>query len=252
MLLERLRTRTQTKPNPIFYVDRFRRLLDDDRVERALGEPASLDLLTWNVFASLDTDPDREYLAHLLTPLAGSNLTAPVRVRLWTGQNREPLLRPSQAYVRDVHGRVGAEDGVEEFVRPVEVPVRIESPDVLALVETTLDGLSRGAGGRDRLVELIDAGLEHARQLSKPLTVAVVYRSGTPEAGDLSARVNRLRDPAALAAALPWREDVPPVLLREFSWQQLLQLWEREQGELRMFGEPVREFLDYCEALGLR
>jgi hypothetical protein len=252
MLLERLRTRTKTRPNPLFYAERVQRLLDGERVERALSDPSSVDLLTWNVFESLDSDPDRDYLAHVLAPVGGGALAAPLRITLWTGRNREPLLRPSQAYGHELRERVGEEGAVAEFLAPVEVPVRIESPGVLALVETTLDGLPRGAGGRDRLVELVDAGLEHARYLGKELTVTVVYRSGSATAAELSTRINRLRDPAALAAALPWRSDVPAVAFREVSWQHLLQAWQREQGNLRLFGEPVREFLAYCEALGLR
>lgn len=254
MLLERLRPRTRTKQNPVFYAERFRRLLaeDPDRVERALREPASVDLLTWNVFGSLDSDDDRDYLAALLQPVGDTDLTAPVRISLFTGRHREPLLRPSPAYARHLRERVGEEGSVAEFLRPVEVPVRIESPRRLVLVETALDGLGRGAGGRDRLVELVDTGLEHARTLSKGLTVTLVYRSGTPAAADLSARVNRLREPAALAAALPWRERLPEVRLRELSWQELVATWRHERDHLRLSGQPVRDFLAYCEALGLR
>ena len=69
----------------------------------------------------------------------------------------------------------------------------MESPDVLCLVDVVMDRIDRGTNGRDRLLELIDAGLEHARRLSKTLAVAVVYRSGSPAAKELSARLDELR-----------------------------------------------------------
>lgn len=254
-MLQRLRPRPKTRTNPVFYPDRLRNLLAHDpaRVEAVLGERDSVDLLTWNLFESLDSDTDRPYLASLLQPLAGGDLAAPLRILLWTGRHREPLLRPSPGYLRHVRERAGGgDDGIAEFLRPVEVPVRIESPGVVALVETTLSGVPVGAGGRDRLVELVDTGLEHARNLSKALTIGVVYRSGTQAAGELSARVNRLRRPEALAAALPWRERLPPVRFRELSWQELIATWEHERDNLKLFGQPVRGFLARCEELGLR
>jgi hypothetical protein len=246
--------RTTTKTNPVFYPDRVRSLLahDPERLERLFDEDANVDLLTWNVFESMDTDPDRDYLSSLLQPLAGSDLRRPVRVALWTGRHREPLLRPSPAYVRHIRDRAGTDAALQEFTEPIEAPVRIEAPGVLALVDTTIDALPRGAGGRDRLVELIDAGLEHARYLSKTLAIAIVYRSRTRAAAELSARLGALRDPHRLAAALPWRDRLPEVRFRELPWQQLLHVWERERGNYRLSGQPVRGFREYAAALGLR
>jgi hypothetical protein len=253
-MLNTLRRRVRTKTNPVFYPDRVKAVLahDPERLERIFTAPASVDLVAWNVFASMDSDPDREYLSALLQPFAGSDLRAPVRVTLWTGRHREPLLRPSPAYVRHIRDKAGDDPSLEDFARPIEAPVRIESPAILSLVDTTIDAMPRGAGGRDRLVELVDAGLEHARYLSTALAVCVVYRSGTPPAATLSARVNDLRSPARLAAALPWRERLPDLRLREVSWQELLRTWERERGSYRLFGQPVRAFLEYAAALGLR
>jgi hypothetical protein len=246
--------RAKTKTNPVFYADRVRGLLADEpeRLERMFHAPDSVDLLTWNVFESMDSDRDRAYLASVLQALAGADLDPPVRITLWTGRQREPLLRPSPAYVRHLRAKVGEDPSLDVFAQPIQVPVRIESPGVLALVDTTIDRPLRGAGGRDRLVELVDAGLEHARYVSKELTVGVVYRSGTHTAATLSARINALRDPDQLAAALPWRERVPTVRFREVPWHELLRVWQREHGNYRLSGQPVRAFLEYVAALGLR
>jgi hypothetical protein len=246
--------RPRTRTNPVFYAERVRGLLahDPERLERMFSEPDNVDVLTWNVFESMDSDPDRDYLASVLQPLVGNEARPPVRVTLWTGRHREPLLRPSTAYARHLRDTVGDDPSLEAFREPIEAPVRIEMPDALALVDTTIDDLPRGAGGRNRLVELVDAGLEHARYLSKTLTVAVVYRSGTRTAAALSAGVNALRDPRRLAEALPWRDRLPEVRFREQSWQDLLRVWAREQGNYRLSGEPVRGFLAYTAALGLR
>ncbi len=247
----------RTKTNPAFYAEQLRLLLADapERLERLLSDPDSVDLLTWNVFSSLDTHRDRAYLAYRLQALAGTQLAAPVRVSLWTGRDREPLLRPSSGYVAQVRERAraagGGPDATAELEAPLEVPVRIESADVLVLVDTSLGTPHRGAGGRDRIVELLDAGLDHARRLSKTLALAFVHAG--PEGGsDLSARLEALREPAALAAALPYRPAVPPVVLRESSWQQLLQIWEQEIPYLELGGQPARAFLDHVRARGLR
>jgi hypothetical protein len=250
--------RSRTKTNPVFYGDELRAELasEEERLERALEDPSSVDLLTWNVFTSLDTHRDRDYLAYRLQGLGGANMTAPVRTSLWTGRRRQPELRPSPAYVRHVRDRAhaaGADDAsVASFERTIEVPVRIETPRVLTLVDTTLDALPRGNGGRDRIVELIDAGLEHARRLSKSLAIAVVYQSGTSAAAELSGRMNELRDRAVLAREMPYREHIPEIVLREMSWQQMLAIWERETDYLRLGGQPVRAFRDHLAKLGLR
>lgn len=246
--------RSKTKTNPLFYADQVRLLLQDDpdRVERILNDPENVDLLTWNVFSSLNTDTDREYVAGLLRMFCGNDLQPPVSLSVWTGKLNEPHLKPSAQYVRYIKERAGDDAQLDEFTSAIEAPVRIESGNVLGLVDTTLDGQPRGRGGRDRLVELVDAGLVHAERVSKELAVAVVYRSGTRAAADLSRRINELRDPAALKAALPWRANVPAVRFREVTWQQLIKTWENERGHLKLFGEPVKQFLAHTERLGLR
>ncbi|MBA2528663.1 MAG: hypothetical protein H0V19_01655, partial [Euzebyales bacterium] len=207
MLLEKLRAKRRT--NPLFFPDELRMLLGGERAERALTDPDSVDLLTWNVFSTLDTHRDRRWLAHRLQAFGGAAVRAPVRLSLWTGAEREPLLHPSPAYVAEIRRRAAEHGGdaasVAGFSAPVEVPVRVESPDVLALVETTVANVPRGRGGRDRIVELVDAGMDHARRLGRGLAVAFVYQSGTDAAAELSARLNALRDPARLAAELPYR-----------------------------------------------
>lgn len=250
-----LRTRQQ---NAVFYADRLERLLGDDseRLAAVRTDPDSVALLTWNIFRSLGTHTDPDWLAHRLQTLGGPTVRAPVRISLWTGRDREPLLRPSRAYraaLRQRSPSAGADsDGLAPFEQPIEVPVRIESPDVLVLVDTVGMQYPRGAGGRDRLLELIDAGLEHARRLSRSLTVTVVYPSGTPAAGDLSARVNELRDPATLRTELAYRPSVDPVALRELTWQRLVRLWDAERPYVQLSGQPVKAFLTHLEQRGLR
>jgi hypothetical protein len=248
--------RTKTKTNPVFYADRVRLLLEHDpeRIERMRTDPTSVDLLTWNIFASLNTDEDREYLAGVLQTFGGPDLAAPVSLSLWTGRHAEPRLEPSYAYLKHIREAAGQSAWAElvEFSGPIEVPVRIESPRTLVLIETALDQLPRGRGGRDRLVELVDAGLVHAGRVGKQLAVAVVYRSGTEGAAQLSRRVNELRDPKTLAAAMPWRRSVPEVVFRETTWQQLFRLWENERDHYKLFGQPVRAFLRHADQLGIR
>ena len=249
---------TRTTTNPFFYGTDLRAVLADEapRLERIVSEPDNVDLLTWNVFASLDTHSDRDYLAYRLQSLGGGGLRAPLRISLWTGRNREPLLRPTGAYLDTVRERILAAGGsaaaLDEFDDPIEVPVRIESPDVLVLVETALRIAPAGAAGRDRLLELVDAGLEQARRLDATLSVAVVSEAGTPAATLLSSRVEQLSDPARLAAELPHRDRIPPVLFRELTWQRLLQLWDAEREWLDLAGEPVRSFVGHTRRLGLR
>lgn len=241
-----------TTTNPVFYADRLRLALADDpeRIARIFSEPDSPDLYTWNVFASLDTDPDREYVAGLLRPFCGSDLRGPVSLSLFSGRDREPLLHPSAAYVRHLQQQTAA-DGAR-FAAPIEAPVRIESPNVLGLVEVSVAGVPHGTDGRDRLIELIDAGAVHARRLGVELAVAVVYRSGSSAAATLSRRVNQLRDPAALRQAMPWAGDLPPVRLREVPLQQLVTVWEQERKHLRLYGQPAKAFLAHAKTAGLR
>jgi hypothetical protein len=108
-----------------------------------------------------------------------------------------------------------------------------------------------GQAGRDRLVELVDVGLEQARRLSTSLAVAVVYPSGTAAASEVSARMARLRQPGVLAAELPARGPLPPVTLREVPWQQLIRVWEQESPFLRLGGQPVRPFVERLRELGV-
>ncbi|CAN5282103.1 hypothetical protein BH20ACT8_BH20ACT8_13420 [soil metagenome] len=249
-----MRLSHRTKQNPVFYADRLRIELADDpeRVERAFTDPDSVDLLSWNVFASLDTDSDRDYLTALLRPFCGNDLTPPVSLSLWTGKEREPQLTPSPQYVRHVRQRAGEDQDVSAFTCQIEVPVRIESRAVLGLVDVAVDSLPGGAGGRDRLTELIDAGAVQAHRIGKQLAVAVVYRSGTPAAAALSARINALRTSDGLRKAMPWADPLPEVRLREVPWQQLVRVWENERKHFRLFAQPVGGFLAHAERLGLR
>jgi len=250
--------RAKTTTNPAFYAERLHTLLVDEpaRRERILRDPRSVDLLTWNIFSSLETHSDPDWLAFRMQDLAGPNVTAPVRLSLWTGRVREPFLHQNRAYLDLVQRRArkvgGDERSVAAFAQPVEVPVRLESADVVGFVETTLDTVPGGAGGRDRIVELVDVGLDQARRLSARLAVALVYRSGTPVGAELAARLQRLQDPAVLAAALPHRPSLPAVTLRELSWQSLLRIWESEISYLRLGGQPVKPFLEHARRLGLR
>lgn len=252
-----LRRRTKTTTNPVFYEDELALLLADEpeRRERLRTEHANADLLTWNVFASLETHSDNAWLAYRLQTLGGPDLRAPLRLSLWTGRLRGSIMRPNPRYLAWVSERVqtagGSAGDLQAFREPVEVPVRIETPDVLLLVDTVLAAAPRGNGGRDRLAEVIDGGADHARRIGKTLAVAVVYPSGSSVGAELSARVNRLRDPTALAEALPHRHEPPAVVLREVSWQQLLRLWDAERGYLRLGGQPVRAFLEHVRELGL-
>jgi hypothetical protein len=241
---------TRTRTNPVFYRDRLEALLSDepDRLERMRIEPGNVDLLTWNIFASLDTHDDPPWLAYRLQTLGGVNLRAPVRISLFSGARRTPYLQASPAYIEAIHRRSGvdhaAADSVAIFEQPVEVPVRIETPDVLLLVDTALDRLRVGAGGRDRLAELVDAGLEHARRLASSLSVAVVANAGNPV---LDSRVQRLSDSREVARLVPWRAAVPPVTIQSVSWTTLLQLWREEHRHLDLDGQPVRGFQSFAE-----
>lgn len=252
--MRRARTRYE---NPLFYSERLAEVTEDsDRLAAMRTDPTNVALLTWNVFASLSTHSDQQWLAHRLQALGGSSVRAPVSISLWTGRDREPLLQPSHAYRAALRQRLPAAvrdgNGLAPFEQPIEVPVRIESPDTLVLVDTVGTQYPRGAGGRDRLLELIDAGLDHARRLSRSLTLTVVYPSGTPAAADLSARINDLRDPATLRTALAHRSSVGPLALRELSWQRLVHLWEGERAFLDLGGQPVKAFLAHLRDRGLR
>lgn len=260
-MFSRLRTRT----NPVFYPDRLRLSLHDDaRAERVFTEPRNLDLLTWNIFSSLETHPDSEWLAYRLQPLGGITIAPPIRLSLWSGRHDGPLLQSSPDYLRFIQTRDAdlgqtrdADRGtipsdLAEFAAPIEVPVRVESPQVLLLIDTAWQHAPRGNGGRDRMIELIDAGIDQARRVQKKLAVGVVYDETSATARDLSEHMNTLRDPDRLAAEMPWRSDIAAVILREMSWQKLLVTWEQEREYLDLGGQPVRAFLDYMESLGLR
>ncbi|MEX0659641.1 MAG: hypothetical protein WD080_10960 [Egibacteraceae bacterium] len=250
------RQRTQTRP--VFYPDRLAMILGagHERLAAMESDAESVDLLTWNIFASLATHADQDWLAYRLQALGGTAVRAPLRISLWTGRDREPFLRPSPEYTTAIKQRSAAaghaDDALSAFEQAIDLPVRVESPDTLLLVDPIGTQYRRGGGGRDRLLELIDAGLTHARRLSRALTIAVVYPSGTPAAGDLSARINELRDPATLRAELAHRRTIPPLALRELSWQRLIHLWDAEREHLDLSGQPVKAFLAHLEGRGLR
>jgi hypothetical protein len=242
---------TRTRTNPIFYRDRIEALLSDEpqRLERMRTEPGSLDLLTWNIFASLDTHHDQAWLAYRLQALGGANLRAPVRMSLFSGAQRMPYLRPSAAYLDALHRRTGVDgdeqsSGVRAFEQPIEVPVRIETPDVLVLVDTGLERLRPGAGGRDRMAELVDTGLEHARRLSASLAIMVIANAGSAL---LETRIPALGEADAVARLLPWRRNIPPVTFHGLSWSRLLHLWREERRDLDLDGQPVRGFQTYAQ-----
>jgi hypothetical protein len=243
---------TTTKPMPVFWADQARAQLGEDRYAAALLDPRSIELLTWDVFQSLETHSDEGWLAYRLQQLGGTGVSVPVRMQLWTGRDADPLLQPSRGYVAAVRERAlaagASEEAIAAFRQPIEVPVRIESPSVLCLVDTVLDEVDRGTAGRDRVLEIVDAGLEHARHLGKDLAVAVVYLAGTPAAKELSARLDQLR--RTLPQELPHQPAAGRVQLREVSWQQLLRTWESEVDYLALPTSP-KAFLQHVRRAGL-
>lgn len=245
--------RSTTRTNPVFYPERLDHRLEHDpaRRERIRTDHDSVDLLVWNIFASLDSDRDRPFLAGQLQPLGGSGLRAPLSLSLWTGVHREPLLRPSPAYQRWLTRTAGGDDDLSDFTAPIEVPVRIESPDVLVFVDVSLNHVPRGVRGRDRIVELIDAGAEQARAVGKDLVVSYLYRSGSRAAAQISRRLDELRRERGLARALPWRDTPPPVQLRELPWQRMVRIWQRSRDGLQLSRQPVKRFVEHCSELGL-
>lgn len=246
---------TKKRTNPLFFADAFRLAAGEERAERALNDPDSVDLLVWNVFSSLDTHQDQPWLAGRLQQLGGPAVRPPARISLWVGADREPLLRPPASYIASVRARAaeagGDDASVAEFGAPVSVPVLIDSPEVITLVDAVTDRTNLGHGGRERLLELIDVAIEHARRLGKTASVAVLYQAGTDAAAQLSPRINALRSDRTLAKALPHRATVPPVVLREMSWQQLLRIWDSERDYLDLSGQPVKPFLQHCRDRGL-
>ena len=247
--------RTKKRTNPLFAPDDFALLVGPERAERALEDPNSVDLLVWNIFSTLDTHSDPRWMAGRWQQLAGPGVREPVRTSLWTGRDREPLLHPPAAYIAKVRERAHAAGGddasVAEFAAPVEVPVRLESPDVLGLIDAVWDQPGRGRGGRERLIELIDVAIDQARRLGNTAAVGVIYRSGSAAAAELSPRINALRNERTLAAELPHRPSLPPVVLREMSWEQLIAIWQAELGYLDVDGLPVKPFLAHCRERGI-
>lgn len=240
---------TRTTTNPIFYPDRLELLLGGDpgRLERMRTEPGNTDLMTWNVFASLDTHDDPDWLAYRLQQIGGPNLRAPVRISLFSGRRRAPHLRPSTSYVRALHARTGVEpgddDSIAAFKEPVEVPVRIETPDVLLLVDTGRQRLRAGAGGRERIPEIVDAGLEHARRLSSRLSIGLILDDGSDV---LTSQVSHLATAAGIAEQLPWRDTVPRVDVHGTTWSTVLAIWADEAHRLNLGGQPVKAFRSYA------
>jgi hypothetical protein len=240
---------TRTRTNPVFYADRLAVMLreEPERLERMRTEPRNVDLLTWNVFSSLDTHRDQEWLAYRLQLIGGSRLRPPVRISLFSGARRAPFLRPSISYLDAIHRRVGEQhhtrDGVAAFEQPFEVPVRIETPDVLLLVDSGRARLRAGAGGRDRLAEIVDAGLEHARRLSSLLSVALIVDD---DSDVLASRVPQLSSRDGIRRLLPWRDEVPRVDVHGIGWSAVLRLWWEERDHLDLDGEPVKAFRSYA------
>lgn len=241
---------TRTRTNPIFYRDRLELILreEPERLERMRTEAANADLLTWNVFASLDSHSDQDWLAYRLQDIGGPNLRAPVRISLFSGRLRAPYLRPSPAYLREIHRRAGVahgdDDGVAVFEEPIEVPVRIETPDVLLLVDTGRARLRSGSGGRDRVAEVVDCGLEHARRLSSRLSVGIVLDDDSTV---LRSEIPQLATWEQLAQRVPWRERSARADLRGASWSTVLAIWAEESGNLALGGQPTRAFQSYAE-----
>ena len=246
---------TRNRTNPLFDPEAFRLVAGEERAERALHDPDSVDLLLWNIFSTLDTHADRRWLASRMQNLAGPGVREPVRMSLWVGGTRDPRLRPPASYVNAVRERAravgGDEASVAEFAAPVQVPVLLDSPDVVGVVDAVYDQINLGHGGRERLVELIDVAMEQAHRVGKSAAVAVIYKSGSAAAAQLSPRVNALRNERVLAAELSHRSTLPPLVLREMSWQQLLRIWRSELDYLHVGGKPVKPFLAHCKQRGL-
>lgn len=248
---------TKAATNPVFYVEELALALqhDPERFEAVRTEPDNADLFTWNIFSSLDTHEDADWLAYRLRSLGAEHMRGPVRIALWTGRDREPFLRPSRRYlaaVRQRNEQANADPDATELTAPVEVSVRIEVPETLILVDTVGRVDPHGPGGRDRLVALIDGGIDHARRLSKTLAVAVVYPANTSNGEELSSRVDELRDPGRLGRELG--AEMPPisVVLRELTWERLFALWEAEVDAMHLSGQPVKAFLEHARERGLR
>ena len=85
---------TRTRTNPVFYRDRAGVALADepDRLERMRTESTSLDLLTWNIFMSLDTHRDQAWMADRLQVLGGPNRRAPGPIPPFTGAGGGPAV----------------------------------------------------------------------------------------------------------------------------------------------------------------
>ena len=238
---------TKKRTNPLFNPDAFRLVAGEERAERALNDPNSVDLLVWNVFSTLDRHRDGRWLAGRMQMLAGPAVREPVRLSLWAGEDRGARLEPPASYINHIRERAGGDAAtVAEFGAPITVPVLLDSPDVIGLIDAVDDRANLGHGGRERLVELIDVAMEHARRVGKSPAVGIIYTSGAAAAAELSPRVSALRKDKLLASALPHRKDLPPVVLREMSWQQLLRVWQSEVGYLDVPGYLVKQFLQHC------
>lgn len=251
--------KTRTRPNPIVFGDELALTLGDDpdRLERAQTDPTSADWLLWSAFAPTDRDRDRLVrVPRVLTTILGTEVTAPMRVSLFTGGDREPLARPGRDYVRHLRqtteGHGGGDEAVEAFRAPVEVPLRIEGPGVLALVDAFVRTPISAVSGRDRILELTEVGLEQSRAVGKRLLIGVVYPAGTHAAAETSARIGKLRAPGALAAAMPWRSHVDDVAFREVTWREVLATWESEASYMGVGRREAKRVLDAAADIGLR
>lgn len=257
-ILRSAMVKTSTRPNPVIAGDELALVLGDDpdRLERARSDPSSTDWLVWSTFAPTHRDPDRlTRLPRVLAAVIGGGVSPPARTTIFAGRDREPLARPGREYLahlrRSTDGQGGDAEALVTFGGPVEVPVRVEAPGVLALVDAFVRTPILGAGGRDRMVELIEVGLEQSRAVGKRLVVGVIYPSRNAHASEVSARLARLRTGAGLRAALPWRSRVDDVELREVTWGEVLRTWESEAPYMGVGRRDARRFLDAARDLGL-
>ena len=114
---------TTTKPMPVFWADKARAEMGDDRFTAEQRDPLSEDLLAWNIFQSLETHSDPDWLAYRMQQFGGTSVSAPLRLQMWTGRDTEPLLQPSRGYLDTIRDRAlaagaASEDDLAAFRAP--------------------------------------------------------------------------------------------------------------------------------------